>query len=367
MSQNNNHLRSLPSTPPPVMPSSSSFNGQSQPQVPGSRPLSVVSSRSYPGIESALEGTNNRSTHVETNTTPVVHTYNVWMGSVMVDVIIRIVTPKDSRDSTITLTCQAGGIERIMGEPQVVQFSTDPSQANFIIYVIPRESIPLNALFKFRVWLSSPEFQVRLWAEDEFWIGAQLPFPSIPGVHLARLSHASSLFHTYHGSVGSASLVYTVCIDRVPYAPTQDEYLITLRYTAGGITRELCGNIRVRLSCSLDNISFIIYSIRQNSEPRKGRHKFRLWIRSAMGGICQRLWAGDDIWMGKELEFGLVQQGSAVFAQRAANGSSGLVQQGSAVFAQRAANGSSAARADPFSDPSDLPAYSPNPPADEYQ
>ncbi|KAL5637099.1 hypothetical protein ACGC1H_000917 [Rhizoctonia solani] len=214
MSQYNNYLRSLPSTPPPAMPNSSSFN-RSPPQASESRPLSAASSRSYPGIESALGGTNNRSSHMEMHTTHVVHVYNVWMGSVMVNFIIRIITPKDSRDSTITLTCQAGGIERIMGEPQVVQFSTDPAQTNFIIYVIPRESIPLNALFKFRVWLSSPEFQVRLWAEDEFWIGAQLPFPSIPGAHLARLSHASPLFHTYHGSVGSASLVYTVW-----YVPT---------------------------------------------------------------------------------------------------------------------------------------------------
>ncbi|KAH7343988.1 hypothetical protein B0J17DRAFT_644903 [Rhizoctonia solani] len=326
MSQYNNHIRSLPSTPPPVIPDSSSFNG---PPASVSRALR---------IESALGGANNGSSYIETSAVPVVHTYNAWMGTLMVEFIIRILTPKDSRDSTITLTCQAGGIERIMGEPQIVQFSTDPSQANFIIYVIPRESIPLNALFKFRVWLSLPEFQVRLWAEDEFWIGAQLPFPSIPGAHLARLAHTSSLFHTYHGTVGAASLVYTVCIDRVPYAPSQDEYLITLRYTAGGITRELCGNIRVRLSCGLDNISFIIYSIRQNSEPKKGRHKFRFWIRSAVGGICQRLWAGDDMWMGKELE-----------------------------FESRATGGSSVARADPFSDPSDLPAYSPHPPADEYQ
>ncbi|KAG8750712.1 hypothetical protein FRC11_010153, partial [Ceratobasidium sp. 423] len=113
-----------------MMPSSSSFNGH---QAPGSRPLSVVSSRSYPAIESALEGTNNRTPHVETTTAPVVHTYSVCMGNAMVDFIIRIHTPKDSRDSTLTLTCQAGGIERIMGEPQAVQFSTDPAQANFMI------------------------------------------------------------------------------------------------------------------------------------------------------------------------------------------------------------------------------------------
>ncbi|KAJ1308454.1 hypothetical protein OPQ81_004158 [Rhizoctonia solani] len=347
MSQYSNHMRSLPSTPPSVTPTASSFNVHSPPQASGSRPHSVISSLPYPTIEPAPGGSNNGGSHVETNTAPVVHIYNVRMGSVMVDFIIRILTPKDSRDSTVTLTCQAGGIERIMGEPQVVQFSMDPSQVNFIIYVIPRESIPLDALFKFRVWLSSPEFQVRLWAEDEFWVGAQLPFPSIPGAHLARLTHASSLFHTYHGLVGAASLIYTVHIDRVPYAHTQDEYLISLRYCSGGITRELCGNVRIRVSCGLDNISFIIYSIRQNSEPRKGRHKFRLWIRSANGGVCQRLWAGDDIWMGKGLEFESVQQGTVIFAQRA--------------------NGSSTARTDPFSDPSDLPAYSPNPPADEYQ
>ncbi|CEL59360.1 hypothetical protein RSOLAG1IB_03293 [Rhizoctonia solani AG-1 IB] len=342
-------MRSLPSTPPPpAVLGSSSASGYSPFQASGSRPQSVVSSHSYPGIESTLGGTNNRGPQADTNTTPVIHSYSAWMGNVMVEFIIRILTPKDSRDSTITLTCQAGGIERIMGGPQVVRFDTDPKQANFIIYVIPRESIPLSALFKFRVWLSSPEFQVRLWAEDEFWIGAQLAFPSIPGAHLARLTHASSLFHTYHGSVGAASMVYTVCIDRVPYAPAQDEYLIALRYSAGGITRELCSNIRLRLSCGLDNISFIIYSVRQNSEPKKGRHKFRLWIRSATGGICQRLWAGEDLWMGKDLEFQMVQQGTVIFAQR------GTI-------------ASSTARADPFSEPSDLPAYSPNPPADEYQ
>ncbi|CAE6485519.1 unnamed protein product [Rhizoctonia solani] len=158
----------------------------------------------------------------------------------------------------------------------------------------------------------------------------------------------NSPFLPFLGSVGAASVLYTVCVDRVPYAPAQDEYLISVRYCAGGITRDLCASVRVRLSCGLDNISFIIYSIRQNSEPRKGRHKFRLWIRSAIGGICQRLWAGDDMWMGKELEFESVQQGAV-------------------TFAQRITSGPSTARADPFSDPSDLPAYSPNPPADEYQ
>ncbi|CAE6461474.1 unnamed protein product [Rhizoctonia solani] len=349
MSQYNINPRCLPSTPPPSMTGNPNFNGHSPFQASGSRPQSVVSSRSYPGIESALERTNNGNPRVDASSIiPVVHNYCAWMGNVMVEFIIRIVTPKDSRDSAVTLTCQAGGVERIMGEPQIVQLDTNPTQANFIIYVIPRESIPLNSLFKFRVWLSSPEFQVRLWAEDEFWIGAQLPFPSIPGAHLARLTHASPLFHTYHGTVGAASLVYTVCIDRVPYAPTRDEYLITLRYSAGGIGRELCSNIRLRLSCSLEEISFIIYSIRQNSEPKKGRHKFRLWVRSANGGICQRLWAGDDLCMGKDLEFQAVQQGTVIFAQR------GTVT-------------SSTARADPFSEPSDLPAYSPNPLADEYQ
>ena len=84
-----NNTRSLPSTPPPVLPSNSSFNNHSPAQPPGPRPVSVVSSRSYPGIESALEGTNNRNSHAEISTTPVIHTYSVWMGSVMVEFIIR--------------------------------------------------------------------------------------------------------------------------------------------------------------------------------------------------------------------------------------------------------------------------------------
>ncbi|ELU37754.1 hypothetical protein AG1IA_08212 [Rhizoctonia solani AG-1 IA] len=195
MSQYNINPRCLTSTLPPSMTGNPNFNGHSPFQASGSRPQSVVSSRSYPGIESALERTNNGNPRVDASSIiPVVHNYCAWMGNVMVEFIIRIVTPKDSRDSAVTLTCQAGGVERIMGEPQIVQLDTNPTQ--------------------FRVWLSSPEFQVRLWAEDEFWIGAQLPFPSIPGAHLARLTHASPLFHTYHGTVGAASLVYTVWYHR---------------------------------------------------------------------------------------------------------------------------------------------------------
>lgn len=344
MSQANNQVRSLPS-PPPIRSGRASLDGRS---VIGSRPLSVVSSQSHPGLVTSLDHTNNASSSAISSAAPVVVTYNVFAGNAMVDLIIRITTPKNSRDSTLTLTCQAGGVERVMGEPQTVQFSTDPAQAEFIVYFIPRESPPLNASFKFRVWLSSPGLQVRLWAEDEFWVGAQLPFPSIPGAHLARLAHSSSLFHTYHGTVGGSALVYTVSIDQVPYAPAQDEYMISLRYESSGISRELCSNLRVRLSCGVENISFIIYSIRQNSEPKGGRHKFRFWIRSAIGGICQRLWAADDVWIGKSLQFESVQQGAV-------------------IFARRSVSGLASARADPFSDPSDLPAYSPNPPADEYQ
>lgn len=43
----------------------------------------------------------------------------------------RISTPKNSRNSTLTLTCQAGGVERVMGEPRTLQFSSDPAQAEF--------------------------------------------------------------------------------------------------------------------------------------------------------------------------------------------------------------------------------------------
>ncbi|KAG8693103.1 hypothetical protein FRC09_010730 [Ceratobasidium sp. 395] len=265
----------------------------------------------------------------------------------MIDIVIRIYTPKESRDSTLTLTCQAGGVERVIGEPQTLQLPR-PSQAEFAIYFIPRESSPLNALHKLRIWLTTPELQVRLWAEDEFWVGAQLPFPAIPGAHLARLVHSSPLFHIYHGSTGGAALSYTVSMDPVPYAVTGDEYLISLRYEAGGINKELCNNLRVRLSCDIHDISFIIYSTRQESEPRGSRHKFRFWIRSAVGGICQRLWAADDIWLGRSLRFETVQQGNV-------------------ILARRGTSGSTTPRVDAFSDGLDLPPYSAAPHDNEFQ
>ncbi|KAG8741296.1 hypothetical protein FRC12_015714 [Ceratobasidium sp. 428] len=222
-----------------------------------SRPLSTVSSiqaDAAPAYEDLGLGTSSREREDQVN---VVHAYSAFVGNAMIDIVIRIYTPKESRDSTLTLTCQAGGVERVIGEPQTLQLPR-PSQAEFAIYFIPRESSPLNALHKLRIWLTTPGLQVRLWAEDEFWVGAQLPFPAIPGAHLARLVHSSPLFHIYHGSAGGAALSYTVSMDPVPYAVTGDEYLISLRYEAGGINIELCSNLRVRLSCDIHDVSFII-------------------------------------------------------------------------------------------------------------
>ncbi|KAG8747423.1 hypothetical protein FRC10_001094 [Ceratobasidium sp. 414] len=158
MSQTNNSIRSLPSPPPTAAVASNrpNFNARS----PGleSRPLSTVSPPHAAGAAPAYEnpgpGTPSRE-----NQTNVVHTYSAFVSNTMVDVVIRIHTPKESRDSTLTLTCQAGGIERIIGEPQTLQLPR-PSQAEFAIY-------PLNALHKLRIWLTAPELQVRLWAEDE--------------------------------------------------------------------------------------------------------------------------------------------------------------------------------------------------------
>ncbi|KAF8607580.1 hypothetical protein BDV93DRAFT_273030 [Ceratobasidium sp. AG-I] len=344
MSSNNNHIRTLPS-PPPSSNNRMSFDGRTF--ASGSRSMSPLSSSSILTTAPEYDNSTARATTSE-NTVNVVHPYSVSVGGAMVDVVIRISTPKNSRDSTLTLTCQAGGVERVVGEPRTLQFSSDPSQAEFNVYFIPRESNPLDALFKFRVWLSSPGLQVRLWAEDEFWIGAQLPFPAIPGAHLGRLIHASPMFHVYQGSAGAAVLSYTVSLDPVPYAVAQDEYSVSLRYEAAGISGELCGNLRVRLSCDIKDITFIIYTLRQDSEPKGSRHKFRFWIRTATGGICQRLWAADDVWIGKALRFENVQQGTVIIARRGTSGITSL-------------------KPDAFSDPSDLPAYSAAPRASGSQ
>ncbi|KAG8682994.1 hypothetical protein FRC08_014592, partial [Ceratobasidium sp. 394] len=131
MSQTNNSIRSLPSPPPTATAASHrpNFNARS----PGleSRPLSTASPHraagEAPAYENLVAGTSSGEDQVN-----VVHAYSAFVGNTMIDIVIRIHTPKESRDSTLTLTCQAGGVERIIGEPQTLQLPR-PSQAEFAI------------------------------------------------------------------------------------------------------------------------------------------------------------------------------------------------------------------------------------------
>ncbi|KAG8723497.1 hypothetical protein FRC12_024475, partial [Ceratobasidium sp. 428] len=160
MSYTNNSTRGLASPPPPPTFSLAPNSSNSTVRPPGidSRPLSTVSLiqvDAAPAYENLGLGTSSREREDQVN---VVHAYSAFVGNAMVDIVIRIHTPKESRESTLTLTCQAGGVERVIGEPQTLQLPR-PSQAEFAIYFIPRESSPLNALHKLRIWLTTPELQ----------------------------------------------------------------------------------------------------------------------------------------------------------------------------------------------------------------
>ncbi|KAG9122995.1 hypothetical protein FRC07_000381, partial [Ceratobasidium sp. 392] len=131
MSHTNNSIRSLPSPPPNVNATTNRPNPPILRAGLQSRPLSTVSSFQASGAAPAYDNLGVAAPPREEQI-DVVHAYSAFVGNTIVDIVIRIHTPKESRDSTLTLTCQAGGVERIIGEPQILQLPR-PSQAEFTI------------------------------------------------------------------------------------------------------------------------------------------------------------------------------------------------------------------------------------------
>ncbi|KDQ09271.1 hypothetical protein BOTBODRAFT_58768 [Botryobasidium botryosum FD-172 SS1] len=215
--------------------------------------------------------------------------------------IIRLQSPaKTPHEQTLTLTCEAGGVERLVCGPVQLQFAFNPDQARFHLYLVPNASI--FASFKLRAWLITGPIQHRIFAMNELFIAHESTFPR--ELRPARKTDISNDTHIYSELMGGASVAFIVKIDEKP-AGGDDEYSISLSYEAGGITGLLCRSLPLRITCPLADVRFMIYVIQCESQPKGARHKIRLWIKSHEGA-CQKLWQKDNWWIGGNLDFSAV-------------------------------------------------------------
>ncbi|KAG8811958.1 hypothetical protein FRC17_002263, partial [Serendipita sp. 399] len=94
-------------------------------------------------------------------------------------------------------------------------------------------------------------------------------------------------------------------------------WVISVEYQAGGISRLLFDQTRIRLVCQLEDIRFIIYTVPIDSSIPYSNHRVRVWIKG-LDGAHLRLFKSDDFRIGSQLAFEPLAQGpgQVVFATR---------------------------------------------------
>ncbi|KAG9054453.1 hypothetical protein FS842_005057 [Serendipita sp. 407] len=120
---------------------------------------------------------------------------------------------------------------------------------------------------------------------------------------------------TYKGYVGRAPCDFVVIIKSINI--TGSVWGISVEYQAGGISRLLFEQIKVRLHCRLEDIRFIIYTVPIDSSIPYSNHRVRVWIKG-LDGAHIRLFKSDEFRLGSQLAFEPLTHGPGhvVFATR---------------------------------------------------
>ena len=183
----------------------------------------------------------------------------------------------------LSLTFKSGGIEQGLGGNETATILIDPTLLKFhILYVafrpfstdlpphlipfsiFPKPSLPEGSLHCVRVWMEAGpnNVQHRIFSDNNLWIARDPPFHTVSHMALAQLAPTTPIIsdaywsRTYRSFVGRApcdfiaSLTLLTSFDRV--------YSVTLDYEAGAVKRRIFDNIKVRLSCRLEDIHFVI-------------------------------------------------------------------------------------------------------------
>jgi hypothetical protein len=183
----------------------------------------------------------------------------------------------------MSLTFKAGGIEQCLGGKETVTILVDPSTLKFHVLcvafrslsggltsylttssILPKPSLPEGSLYCVKVWMEGgpDSVQHRMFSDDNLWVARNPPFHTVEHIALTRLAPVAPLIsdtywsRTYRGFVGRAqcdfipSLTLLSAFDRV--------YSVALDYESGGVRRRVFDCIKVRLSCRLEDVKFVI-------------------------------------------------------------------------------------------------------------
>ncbi|KAG8821880.1 hypothetical protein FRC19_007087 [Serendipita sp. 401] len=216
------------------------------------------------------------------------------------------------------------------GDPstaQVMQQNWNPSIGNRSHSSQRRMHSPGNSSVSSFARTMSPDalIQHRIFSDESLWVGKDPPFASIQQVALTQQgpptipstnrNEPDVIRKTYKGYVGRAPCDFVVIIKSINI--TGSVWGISVEYQAGGISRLLFEQIKVRLHCRLEDIRFIIYTVPIDSSIPYSNHRVRVWIKG-LDGAHIRLFKSDEFRLGSQLAFEPLTHGPGhvVFATR---------------------------------------------------
>ncbi|KAK2465942.1 hypothetical protein APHAL10511_001583 [Amanita phalloides] len=241
-----------------------------------------------------------------------VYTYNLVAAGIPLQFLISV-DPLSGYSTTgkykFKLSIRTHGVERPLCEPTELGLSIDPRQLTFVVFVFPgKTKLTMGGLWCLRVWLRVNSIDHRLFGEDELWLGKDLDFASIPDITFARHRLTNAKEQIYTSPLGKAFVNFIVRWQIVSHGT----YKYTLDYEAGGVSSTLFDDLELRLDHDPRHITFVIYTIPQNSLPAGAAHGLRVWLRSPLPSpdpaipssyTYQRVWKTDALKIGSRLNF----------------------------------------------------------------
>ncbi|KAH7916226.1 hypothetical protein BJ138DRAFT_996226 [Hygrophoropsis aurantiaca] len=118
-----------------------------------------------------------------------------------------------------------------------------------------------------------------------------------------------TITYTYNLQAGSAPLQFFITVDAE--ADRQNYYVFSLSMKAGHVERTLCETITMRLSIDPRQLDFSLFIFPpRTSLPAACLYNLRVWLKT--GDIDHRLFADNDLWIGRDPDFRAI--GDASFA-----------------------------------------------------
>ncbi|KIM21966.1 hypothetical protein M408DRAFT_333165 [Serendipita vermifera MAFF 305830] len=280
-----------------------------------------------PSIEETFNAPTNGPERYEQR---YMYIYNAVAGGVNVQFILTVeAAPLTPDESVLTLTCKSGGIERSLCGREYMRLNVDPQTLKFHIFIFPKPSLPADCLFCVRVWLEALDVQHRIFSDENLWVGREPPFASIQHVALTQQgaptipfpstrSEVGVIRKAYKGFVGRAACDFIVILKNL--SALDGVWGISVEYQAGGVSRLLFEQVKLRFHCRIEDVRFVIYTVPIDSSIPYSNHRVRVWVRG-LDGVYQRLFKSDEFRIGSQLAFEplIHGPGKVVFATRDAS------------------------------------------------